>query len=130
MRHILASTILLSSMFFPLVANASSSTDDATAPTPSLRVSTGVIAPKLARSIVIDVPDALSRSLLPMDAEVGLSLTVDSNGQTQDVKVVKPSNPYWDARVVEAVQKAHFRPGSIDHTPIPVDLNLTVLVAH
>ena len=130
MRYIVASTILLSSMLLPAVANASSSTDDATAPTSNLRVSTGVIAPRLARSLVIDVPDTLSRSFLPMDTEVGLSLTVDSDGKPENVQVVKPSNPYWDARIVEAVQKAHFRPGSIDHPPIPVDVNLTVLVAH
>jgi len=32
MRHIVASTIMLSSMLFPVVANASTSADDATAP--------------------------------------------------------------------------------------------------
>ncbi len=129
MRHIVASTILLSSMLFPVVANASSS-DDTTATTPNLRVSTGVIAPSLAGSLAIEIPDGMSKSFIAADTQVGLSLTVDSNGQPQNVKVVKPSNPYWDARVVDAIQKAHFRPGKVDDTPIPMDLNLTVNVAH
>ncbi len=128
MRHIIASSIILSSMLFPVVANASSSADDATAPTPNLRVSTGVIAPSLVGSIAIQLPDGLSQSFIPMDAQVGLSLTVDTKGQPQNVKVVKASNPYWDARIVDAVQKSHFRPGTVDNTPIPVDMNLTVNV--
>ncbi len=130
MRHIIASTIMLSSMLFPAVANASSSSDDVTAPTPNLRVSTGVTAPTLIGSIAIHLPDGLTQSFVPMDTQVGLSLTVDSNGQPQNVKVVKSSNPNRDARIVDAVQRAHFRPAKVDDTPTPVDLNLTVNVAH
>jgi TonB family protein len=130
MRHIIASTIMLSSMLFPAVANASPSSDDVTASTPNLRVSTGVTAPSLAQSISIQIPDGLSKSFVPMDAQVGLSLTVDSNGHPQNVKVVKSSNPYWDARVVDAIQKSHFHPGKVDDTPTPVDMNLIVTVAH
>jgi TonB family protein len=128
MRHIIASTIMLSSMLFPAVANASSSSDDVAA-TPNLRVSTGVTAPTLVGQIAIQLPDGLPQSFIPMDTQVGISLTVDSNGQPQNVKVVKSSNPYWDARVVDAIAKSHFRPGKVDNTAIPVDMNLTVNVA-
>jgi TonB family protein len=128
MRHILASTLILSTMLLPAVAKASTSTDDAAASTPNLRVSTGVTAPKLVESINIALPDGLSKVFLPTNAEVGLTLTVDSNGQAQNVKVVKPSNPYWDARVVDAIQKSQFHPGKVDNTPVPVDMNLTVVI--
>ncbi len=128
MRHILASTLVLSSMLFPAVANASTSTDDAAASTPNLRVSTGVTAPKLEKSINLSVPDGLASAFLPNNAEIGLTLTVDSNGQATGIKVVKPSNPYWDARVVDAIQKSHFQPGKVDNTPVPVDMNLTVVI--
>jgi TonB family protein len=67
---------------------------------------------------------------MPVDAQVGLSLTVDASGQPQNVKVVKSANPYWDARIVDAIQKSHFRPGKVDNMPTPVDLNLTVNVAY
>ncbi len=120
---------MLSSMLFPAVANASSSADDATAPTPNLRVSTGVTAPALLGSHRHSASRRPAQSFIPMDTQVGLSLTVDSNGQPQNVKVVKSSNPYWDARVVDAIQKSHFRPGKVDNTPIPVEMNLTVNVA-
>ena len=126
MRQTLASTLLLSSILFPAAANASTSIDDASAPTPGLRVSTGVIAPVLTDTLAIQLPDGLPQSFIPVSSEVGLAFTVDSNGQPENIKVVKSTNPYWDARVVDAVQKAHFRPGTLDNQPIPVDMNVTV----
>lgn len=126
MRRILASTLMLSSIVFPAAAIASTSADDASAPTPGLRVSTGVIAPILIDSIDIQLPDGMPKSFVPMTSNVGLAFTVDSNGQAENIKVVKGTNPYWDARVVDAIQKAHFRPGTLDNQPVPVDLNVTV----
>ena len=129
MRHILASSIMLSSMLIPTVAHASSSTDDATVSTPAFRVSTGVTAPSLIGNLAVGFPDGLPQFFATMDGQVALSLTVDETGQPRNVKVVKSSNPYWDARVVDAVQKSHFKPGKVDNTPIPVDMNLTVNIA-
>ncbi len=126
MRHIIASTLMLSSMFIPAVANASSSKDDVTASTSTLRVSTGVTAPSLVGTIAIQLPTGLPQSFVPMDNQVALTLTVDSKGIPQNVKVVKSSNPYWDARVVDAIERSHFVPGKVDNTAIPVDMNLTV----
>jgi TonB family protein len=80
--------------------------------------------------IDIALPDGLARTFVPMNTQVGLSLTVDSNGHAQNVKVVKSSNPYWDARVVDAIQRSHFSPGKVDDTPTPVEMNLTVTIAH
>jgi len=129
MRHIIASSLMLSSMFIPAVAHASSSQDDVTAPTSTVRVSTGVTAPSLVGSLSVLLPDGLPQSFAPMDNTVALTLTVDSNGIPQNVKVVKSSNPYWDARVLDAVSRSRFTPGKVDNTVIPVDLNLTVKIA-
>jgi TonB family protein len=126
MRPILATTLMLSSFLLPAMANASTSPDDANAPAPGLRVSTGVIAPILTDSISIQIPDGLPKTFFPVNTEVGLSFTVDSKGRPEDVKVVKSANPYWDARVVEAIQKSHFIPGKLDDQTIPVDMNVTV----
>jgi TonB family protein len=126
MRRMLASTLMLSSILIPAAANASTSPDDASAPTPNLRVSTGVIAPTLAQSIAIEIPDTLPKEFVPMNSQVGLSFTVDSSGRPQNVKVVKSLNPFWDARVVDAIQKTHFRPGTLDEQAIPVDMHVTV----
>ncbi len=129
MRSMLASTLMLSSLLIPAVANASPSSDDASAPTPAPRISTGVSAPVLTDPIGIDVPDGMASAFLPTTKEVDLSLTVDQNGHASDVKVVKAGNPYLDALVVEAVEKSHFKPAKLDNLSIPVNMNLTVNIA-
>lgn len=126
MRPILASALMLSSIFLPAAAHASTTADDATAPTPEVRVSSGVTAPKLADPINIVMPDGLSRAFIPADAKLELSFTVDSKGQAENVKVTKPVSPYWDARVVEAVQKSHFKPAKLDDQAVSMDMNLVV----
>jgi hypothetical protein len=128
MRRILAASLLLPSLFLPAVAKASTPVDDATAPTP-VRVSTGVIAPVLIGSPVLSLPMGLSYDLVPADAQVQLSLTVDEKGQPQNIHVVKSFSPFIDSRIIDTVSQFHFRPGTIDNQPVAIDLNLTVNVA-
>jgi TonB family protein len=110
------------------VAKASTPVDDATAPTP-VRVSTGVTAPVLLGKPVLSLPVGYSFDLIPTDAQVQLSLTVDEKGQPQNIHIVKSFNPFVDASVMDSVSQFHFRPGTIDNQPVAVDLNLTVNVA-
>jgi TonB family protein len=110
------------------VAKASTPVDDATAPTP-VRVSTGIIAPVLLGSPVLSLPTGFTFDLIPADAQVQLSLTVNEKGEPENIQVVKSCSPFIDARVIETVSKFHFRPGTIDNQPTAVDLNLTVNVS-
>jgi Gram-negative bacterial TonB protein C-terminal len=126
MRHIIASGILLSSFLLPAAASASPLSDDATAPTQAPRVSTGMTAPTLLQSTYVSIPADLPQAAIPVNAQIGLAFVVDEKGRPQDIHVVKGFNPLWDARVVDAVSKFHYRPGQIDEKPIPVDMNLTV----
>jgi Gram-negative bacterial TonB protein C-terminal len=128
MRRVLATSLLLSSLTLPAAAIASTPVDDATAPTPT-RVSTGVVEPIILDSAVLSLPAGFNVGQIPTDAQVGLSLTVDTAGHPQNIRVVKSLNPFWDARVVDAVQRFHFRAGSVDNQPTPIDLNLTVNIA-
>ena len=127
MRNLVASGILLSSMLIPAAAHATRPADDATTSTKPV-VSTGLVAPSLLDPSGISIMGAYPLGVLPVDGKVGLSLTVDENGKPQDIHVVQGSNPFWDARVVEAVGKFRYRPGTIDAKPVPVDVNLTVTV--
>jgi TonB family protein len=128
MRRILAASLLLPSLFLPAVAKASTPVDDATAPTP-VRISTGVTEPVLLSSPVLSLPVGFSFDLIPADAQVQLSLTVNAKGEPENIQVVKPFSPFIDARVVETVSQFHFRPATVDNQPIAVDMNLTVNVA-
>jgi len=129
MRHIIASSIMLSSLFLPAAARAMQPSDDASAPTQPVRVSTGVIAPTLLNSIGLKLPEGLPQDAIPVDAQIGLTLTVDEKGQPQDIHVTKGINPFWNARIIDAVRQFHYRPGSVDNMPIPVDMNLTINIA-
>src|ERR1700679_2768717 len=102
MRRVLAASLLLPSLFLPAVANASTPVDDATAPTP-VRISTGIIAPVLLGSPVLSLPSGLSFDLIPADAQVLLSLTVDEKGNPQNIHVVKSFSPFIDSRVIDTV---------------------------
>jgi len=130
MRRILATSLLLPSLFLPAAVKASTPVDDATAPTPTVRVSTGVIGPTLLGSGHLTIPISASDAPLYGDAEVGLTLTVDEKGKPQDVKVVKSLGAVWDERVVSAIRHARFKAGTIDSEPVPIDLNMTVEIAH
>ena len=130
MRRILATSLLLPLLMLPAAVKASTPVDDASAPTPKVRVSSGVVAPELLGNERITVPMSVGDAQIPHDAEVGLTLTVDEMGRAQNVKVVKSLNPVWDARVVDAVSKAHFKPGTVSNQPTAVDLNLTVNIAY
>jgi hypothetical protein len=129
MRHIVTGGILLSSLFLPAAASASTLSDDATAPTKAPRVSTGVIAPTLLHSTTVNIPADLPADALPVNAQIGLTFVVDEKGHPQGIHVVKGLNPFWDTRVMDAVSRFQYRPGTIDETPIPVDMNLTINIA-
>lgn len=125
MRTLITGSILLSSLLIPAAASATQPVDDASASTKPV-VSTGVVAPKLLDAATLSITGNYPVSVIPTDGKIGLSLTVDENGVPQDVHIVQGVNPFVDARVVEAVRKLHYRPGTIDAKPTSVDLNLTV----
>ena len=126
MRRILAASLLLPSLFLPAAAKASTPVDDANAPTP-VRVSTGVVPPALIDSANLSIPSG--GFLIPDGAEIGLTFTVDEKGIPQNIQVVKSFNPFWDARVVDAVRQFRYHPGTVDNQPVAVDMNLTVNIA-
>ena len=128
MRRILATSIMLSSLTLPAAAFASTPVDDATAPTP-IRVSSGVTEPVLVNSAYLSVPSGYSIDAIPSDAQVGLSLTINEKGQPENIQVTKSYNKFWDARVIETVREFHFKPGTVDNQPTPVDMNLVVNIS-
>jgi len=128
MRRILVSSLLLSSLTLPAAAFASTPVDDATAPTP-IRVSTGVTQPVLVNSAYLEIPDGYSIDAIPSGAQVSLSLTINEKGQPENIQVTKSFNKFWDARVIETVREFHFKPGTVDNQPTPVDMNLVVNIS-
>jgi TonB family protein len=129
MRRILATSTLLSSLILPAAAFASTPVDDATAPTP-IRVSSGVTQPVLLNSAYLDIPSGYSIDAIPADAQVGLALTINEKGEPENIQVTKSYGKFWDARVVSTVRQFKFKPATVDNEPVPVDMNLTINIAH
>lgn len=129
MRTLFVGTLALASMIAPAVAFASTSPEDASTPANPIRVSTGVVAPKISNAASIALPTEFVAVPLPADAKIGLKLTVDAQGNAHNVTVTKSLNPFWDARVVEAVEKAHYNAGTVSNQPTAMDLNLDVKIA-
>jgi len=129
MRTLSFGTLALASLLIPAAAFASTSPEDASTPANPVRVSTGVVAPKINNAASISLPTEFTGVPLPTDAKIGLKLTVDEQGNARNVKVTKSLNPFWDARIVEAVQKAHYSAGTVSSQPTAMDLNLDVKIA-
>jgi TonB family protein len=126
MNRTFAAILMLASAFFPTVASASTpASDSAVAP---IRVSTGAVAPTLVDGLNIDFTNLISSQAVPSDAQINISLTVDEKGRPHHVQVLKSFNPLLDACIVSAVEKAHYRPGTVDQQAIPMDVNLVVNV--
>jgi len=129
MRIALTASLMLASLLAPAAAFASTSAADSSDSATPVRVSTGVVAPELLNSITLQVPSEVAWQTLPTEAKVGLAFTVDANGQPKNIQVTKSVNAFWDARVIEALEKAQYRPATVSKTPVPMNVNLLVNIA-
>jgi TonB family protein len=118
--------VLLSSFLAPVAMYAAPA--EAAASGSAIRISTGVIGPAVINSSDFAVSaDALSG--VPVDnPAVVLALRVNERGITENVHVVRSVNSRVDAQVLQAVREFRFKPATLDQQPVPVDLNLTVVV--
>jgi len=99
---------------------------DATTTQQPLRISTGVIAPKL-----ISEPDVhVSADEFPLHdparEHLIVSFTVDENGKPQNVHLLKSLGQTVDGRVLSAVRQYRFIPATLDNQRVPVDVNMRV----
>jgi TonB family protein len=130
MRRILVASFLLTPMLFAASAVASQPATDAAPTTQVRRVSTGIVAPHLLKSTNVDIPADAFDAIIPPDAEVGLKVNVDEQGNARDIQVVRPVSADLDSRVVAAVSKFRFAPATLDNQAIPLTIDLNVVVKH
>jgi len=130
MRRILVASLLLSPVMFTASAVASQPATDAAPSNQVRRVSTGVVAPKLLKSTNVDIPADAFDAVLPPNAEVGLKVDIDEQGNARDIQVIKPLNSDLDARVVAAVSKFRFAPATLDNQAISDTIDLNIVVKH
>jgi TonB family protein len=104
------------------------SSDRTTAAKTPVRISTGVVAPKLIHTVTIDQQRATLTKAPGRDSVVVVAMTVDESGKPTDLKVVKSADPFTDKGVLDTVAQYRFTPGSLDGTAVavPVTLEYTI----
>jgi TonB family protein len=127
MRRILASSVVLSSLLFSAAAHAATPATDAASATTTRPLSTGVKLPRVLSATDVQLGSTAADALVPNSAVV-LTLSVDQNGQPQDVQVVKSPSPLLDEPVSAAVRQFRFSPATLDNKPVATEMTLTVIV--
>jgi TonB family protein len=82
-----------------------------------------VIPPKVTYSVNLSFPKTARKS---PGGVCFLRLTVDVDGNPEDVQVTKSLRPDFDAEAVKAVQQYRFRPATRNGAPVAVALNTKV----
>ena len=107
-----------------LMMSSASAADRTPSVMTPLRVSTGVVEPKLVHTV------AIRRDTLSVLSAAGnfrtatLSMVVDEDGKPSDVKIVKSAGPDLDAEVLQAVSQYRFQPATVSGKKVAMSLNL------
>jgi len=115
---------LHSKLIQPKEFNSSEADHGTVAP---VRISTGVVAPKLISTVQIE-SDSDRTSAFPVERTTKVAMTVDATGKPSDLKIVQSINPVMDQNVLAAVSKYRFTPGTLDGQPTSVPVNLEVVL--
>lgn len=121
MRPTLA-VALLASLFAPATAALASSSDSTTSAS-NVRISTGITSPKLLNSgdVRISAVDGSGPAAV-------LDFTVDETGSLHDVRVVSSASPAAAIQALKAAHQFKFAPAQLDGRPVPIDLELRIMV--
>jgi TonB family protein len=115
----------------PAAIKAAADKNSADKNSPStLRVSTGIVAPKLLNKADLVSVAGMHDRLLANDATVVVNLVVDATGKPSDLSIAQGSNPIIDKEVLESVAKYRFQPGTLDGQPYALPVRLQVNIQH
>jgi hypothetical protein len=120
-----ASTTLQSKLAQPKELNASEAAAVSTTP---VRISTGVGAPKLIHTVVIESDSDWIPTGFAFDRKTVVEMTVDATGKPSNLKIVRSLGPVMDHNVLAAVGQYRFTPGTLDGAPTAVPVNLQVVL--
>jgi TonB family protein len=96
--------------------------NDAAAPTP-VRISTGVIQPRLIHSVDVDL-NHITPGSFGEDRMVAVKMTIDETGKPTNLKVIKSTDMFTDEGVLAAIADYRYEPATLNGIPVPIDLTL------
>ena len=109
---------------------ASQPVTDTIANSQPLRISSGVVWPKLISEPNFKVSSSDFMGMNLETQKVIVSFTVDESGTPQNVHLTKSANPFVDERVLNAVRQYRYLPATMSGQKIAVDVNLEVKFAN
>jgi TonB family protein len=99
-----------------------------TATPTAIRVSTGVVAPRLLNPLTLqDVAGAHNR-LAANDITVAVNMTVDATGKPTDIAIAQSAGEGVDKEVLALVNQYRFQPGTLDGQPFAIPVHLQVIL--
>jgi TonB family protein len=101
---------------------------DRGATTNPLRISTGVVAPKLTHTTAVASTDEWNVRRSAFDKKVVVEMLVDEKGVPSDLKVINSIGTEMDKNVLAAVSQYRFKPGTLDHKPAAVPVTLEIVL--
>jgi TonB family protein len=129
-QEIQTAPVLQSSLIQPkgirLAAAAAAAVPDAK--TGAVRVSTGVVAPKLVKTVNIQEETVGVSGVSSAEREVVVAMVVDETGKPTDLKIVQSSDALLDQHVLAAVQQYRWQPGTVSGQIVAVPVNLHIKV--
>src|SRR5580704_4459927 len=121
------STSLQSKLVQPTELNASEA-DHSTAHDSPIRISTGVVPPKLISTAEIESDSDITPNGFTIDRKTVVAMTVDAAGKPTDLKIVRSLGSVMDRNVLAGVSQYRFTPGTLDGQPTAVPVNLEVVL--
>jgi TonB family protein len=103
--------------------------DRGTAINKPLRISTGVVAPKLVYSVSVNSDATRPWTDVAANKIVTVGMVVDTEGKPTELKIVRSAGPVVDHNVLEAVSQYRFQPGTVSNQPVSFPLNLEINLA-
>jgi TonB family protein len=105
-----------------------SEADHGTASVAPVRISTGVVPPKLIHTIAVESDADLIPKGFNIDRKSVVTMMVDATGKPSDLKIVKSLGPAMDRNVLYAVSQYRFAPGTLNGRPTSVPVQLEVVL--
>jgi len=96
----------------------------------TVRVSTGIVAPKLTDPVTLSAETGAQIHILAKDVTVVLSLVVDETGKPTNVAVSQSAGTTIDQEVLAAISRQRFQPGTLDGQPYALPVRLQVVIEH
>lgn len=94
-----------------------------------LRISTGVIAPKLIHSVSVNSDTTRPWTDVAVNRTVTVGMVVDTEGKPTNLRIVKSAGPVVDRNVLQAVSQYRFQPGTVSNQAVAFPLNLEINLA-